>query len=141
MLMRSLLAGVALTLSFSALAESPNLTPGEWEFTSNTTVEGDLPIPDESETNRECLTQETIDEAHSDFIQEEEGCEMLEQSADRDAMNYSMSCTGEGGEATITGNMKYMQDRAEGSMRVETATPMGDMIMHTEIEGQRIGDC
>lgn len=141
MTLRSLITTAAMMLPLAAWAESPNLLPGEWEFTSKTTVEGDLPIPDDSETNRECLTQETIDEANADFIQEEEGCELLEHSADRDSMSYTMSCTGEGGEATVTGNMRYMEDRAEGSMRMETATPVGDLVMDTEIEGQRIGDC
>ncbi|GGY11758.1 hypothetical protein GCM10007160_43410 [Litchfieldella qijiaojingensis] len=138
---RSLMFVVTLVLPLSALAEAPNLTPGEWEFVTSTTVEGDFSIPDETMTTRECLTQETIDEANAGFIQEEEGCEVLEQNASRDSMSYRMACAGEGGEATVTGNMRYMEYRTEGTMRVETTTPMGDMIMNTEIEGRRVGSC
>ncbi|MFC3283383.1 DUF3617 domain-containing protein [Litchfieldella rifensis] len=141
MLIRTLISAAVLALPLSVLAEAPNLSPGEWEFTSSTSVEGDFPIPDETTTNRECLTQEAIDEANTAFIQEEEGCEILEQDASSDAMSYRMTCVGEGGEATIVGDMQYMHDRAEGTMRVETTTPMGAMTMNTAIEGHRLGDC
>lgn len=141
MLLRVLVSAAVISLPLTALAESPNLEPGEWEFTSITTVEGDLPIPDETDTLRECLTQEAINEANDFFIQEGDGCEFLEQDASRDGMSYRMSCRGEGGEATVIGEMRYLQERMESTMQVETTTPMGDMTLHTTMEGERLGDC
>nr|WP_163502474.1 DUF3617 family protein [Halomonas socia] len=141
MLLRALASAALLALPLAALAESPNLEPGEWEFTSTTTVEGDFPIPDETDTHRECLTQDAIDEANSAFIQEEEGCEFLEQEASSERMSYRMSCQGEGGEAMVVGEMRYFSDRMEGDMQVDTTTPMGDMVMNTSMEGERLGDC
>ncbi|PAU77986.1 DUF3617 domain-containing protein [Halomonas salipaludis] len=141
MLLRALASAALLALPLAALAESPNLEPGEWEFTSTTTVEGDFPIPDETDTHRECLTQDAIDEANSAFIQEEEGCEFLEQEASSESMSYRMSCQGEGGEAMVVGEMRYFSDRMEGDMQVDTTTPMGDMVMNTSMQGERLGDC
>ncbi|HAV45693.1 MAG TPA: DUF3617 domain-containing protein, partial [Halomonas sp.] len=37
-----------------AQAETPNVTPGEWEFVSVTSVSGDMQIPDQTETERQC---------------------------------------------------------------------------------------
>ncbi|EPC02467.1 hypothetical protein L861_08825 [Litchfieldella anticariensis FP35 = DSM 16096] len=141
MIFRSLLYAAAVALPLSVWAQAPNLTPGEWEFVTKTTVEGDVPIPEETQTNRECLTQEVLNEANEGLIQEEEGCKVLEQNASSDAMNYRMVCMGEGGEAIIVGDMQYMVDRAKGTMQVETTTPMGDMTMNTMIDGRRMGDC
>ncbi|GAA0567865.1 DUF3617 domain-containing protein [Halomonas salifodinae] len=141
MLPRVLLLSAALALPLAAQAEAPDLLPGQWEFTSTTTVEGDMPIPDQNETHQECLTQDEIDEAPMTLIEEEEGCELLEQDVSAAGMDYRMRCTGEGGEADIVGSMSYLQDRAEGTMRVEMTTPMGEMVMNTEIQAERLGDC
>ncbi|WP_355661579.1 DUF3617 domain-containing protein [Halomonas salifodinae] len=141
MLPRVLLVSAALALPLAAQAEAPDLLPGQWEFTSTTTVEGDMPIPDQHETHQECLTQAELDEAPMTMIEEEEGCELLEQNISASGMDYRMRCAGEGGEASIVGSMSYLQDRAEGSMRVEMTTPMGEMVMNTEIQAERLGDC
>lgn len=141
MLLRVLVSAAMLSLPLAALAEAPNLEPGEWEFTSTTKVEGDFPIPDETDTHRECLTQEAIEEANSAFVQEAEGCEFLEHDGNSERMIYRMACQGEGGEATVEGEMRYFTDRLEGDMRVETTTPMGDMVMQTTMQGERLGDC
>ncbi len=55
MLLRPLLASALLVLPLAAVAESPNIEPGQWDFTSTTTVEADMPIPDQTETYDECI--------------------------------------------------------------------------------------
>lgn len=132
---------LALPLSAAAEEEAPNLKPGQWEFTSVTSVEGDLPIPEQTDTHQECLTQEDIDEANIGMLEEEESCDLLEKNGRSDGMSFRMACSGQGGEATIVGDMRYFGDRIEGDMTVETAMPMGKMTMNTTIEGKRLGDC
>jgi len=113
-----------------AQAETPNVTPGEWEFVSVTSVSGDMQIPDQTETERQCI-----------FIEEEEGCELLNQDMSADGLSYSMVCRAEGGEATIDGEMRFMGEQIEGTVDILTQSPMGELTMNTVIEGERIGDC
>ena len=75
-----------------AQAETPNVTPGEWEFVSVTSVSGDMQIPDQTETERQCITQEELEGADFGFIEEEEGCELLNQDMSADGLSYSMVC-------------------------------------------------
>jgi hypothetical protein len=134
---------VAAFLAFPmvAQAETPNVTPGEWEFVSVTSMSGDMQIPDQTQTERQCITQEELDSAEFGFIEEEEGCELLSQDMNADGLSYSMVCRADGGEATIDGEMRFMGEQIEGSVDIFTQSPMGELTMNTVIEGERIGNC
>lgn len=121
--------------------EPANLEPGQWEFASHTTVEGDMQIPDQNDTQQQCLTQEEIDEASIIMVDERDECELVEMDSRADGMTYRMECQGEGADATISGEMHFSGDRAEGTMLVESMTPAGELVMNTRIEGRRVGDC
>ncbi|UPH46585.1 hypothetical protein [Methylophaga pinxianii] len=47
-------------MSTSALAETPNLQPGLWTYTSNASVEGPMNMPAQTNSNQEYLTQEKL---------------------------------------------------------------------------------
>ncbi|MCS2608941.1 DUF3617 domain-containing protein [Halomonas dongshanensis] len=130
-----------LALPLTALADTPNVEPGEWEFTSVTQVSGDMDIPDQTDTQRQCITQDELESANFGFIQEEEGCDLVDQQMDADGLSYSMVCRAEGGEANIDGEMRFLGERIEGNVDILTQSPMGDLNMATEIQGERIGDC
>ncbi|RAR64724.1 uncharacterized protein DUF3617 [Onishia taeanensis] len=130
-----------LPLPVMAQGGAPNLVPGMWAFSSMTHVEGDLPIPDQTESHQECLTEADIADAQRSMIQEQDGCEVIESTIGRDRMDYRMMCRGSGGEANIDGNMRFLGERAEGSVDIDTTTPMGELKMHTTIEAQRMGEC
>ncbi|MDI5893181.1 DUF3617 domain-containing protein [Halomonas rhizosphaerae] len=138
---RPLLAGLLFALPLAAVAESPNIEPGQWEFTSNTFVQGDLPIPDQTETHQECIAQGDIDDEEFSFIHEEEGCELLEHEVTVDGLDYRMVCRAEGGEADIIGRMDFLGERVEGNVDILVDSPVGEMKMTTTMEGRRIGDC
>jgi len=106
-----------------------------------TSVSGDMQIPDQTETERQCITQEELEGADFGFIEEEEGCELLNQDMNADGLSYSMVCRAEGGEATIDGEMRFMGEQIEGTVDILTQSPMGELTMNTVIEGERIGDC
>lgn len=138
---RSLLAGLLLALPLTAVAESPNIEPGQWEFTSTTSVRGDLPIPDQTETHQECIAQGDIDDEEFTFIEEEEGCELLEHDVSVSGLDYRMVCRAEGGEANIVGRMDFLGSRVEGNVDILVDSAAGEINMITRMEGRRIGDC
>ncbi|WP_075879736.1 DUF3617 domain-containing protein [Vreelandella massiliensis] len=141
MIVRPLAVAALFALPLAAQAETPNLTPGNWEFVSVTQIDADMEIPEQTDTDRQCITQEELDSADFGFIEEEEGCELLNQDINADGLSYSMVCRADGGEATIDGEMRFMGERVEGDVEIFTQSPMGEMTMNTHIEGERIGDC
>ncbi|WP_111412476.1 DUF3617 domain-containing protein [Billgrantia lactosivorans] len=141
MSLRPLLAAAVLLLPLTALAESPNIVPGQWEFTSTTTVKGDVPIPDQTDSQQECIAQGDLDDADFQFLEVEEGCELLEHNVSEDGVDYKMICRAEGGEANIDGRMEFLGERVEGNVNIDTESSMGQMLLETSIEGERLGDC
>lgn len=141
MSLRPWIVAAVLVAPLSAMAESPNIVPGQWQFTSNTTVKGDLPIPDQADSYQECIAQGDLDDADFQFLQVEEGCELLEHNVSADGIDYRMACHAESGVANIDGYMSFLGERVEGDVNIETETPIGQLIMETTIEGERIGDC
>lgn len=108
---------------------------------SKTSVSGEMDIPDQTDTERQCISQEELEGADFGFIEEEEGCELLEQDMTEDGLSYSMVCRAEGGEATIDGEMRFMGERIEGNVDILTQSPMGELSMNTVIEGEHLGEC
>ncbi|WNL41207.1 DUF3617 family protein [Halomonas sp. PAMB 3264] len=141
MMKRYMVVAAALALPMTALAETPNVTPGEWEFVSVTGVSGDMDIPDQTETERQCITQEELDSAEFGLIEEEQGCELLSQEMNADGLSYNMACSADGGQATIDGEMSFMGEQIDGTVTIVTESPMGALTMDTTIEGERVGDC
>ncbi|RUR36059.1 DUF3617 domain-containing protein [Vreelandella populi] len=141
MMLRNMAVAAVLAFPMVALAETPNVTPGEWEFVSVTSISGDMDIPDQTETERQCITQDELEGAEFGFIEEEEGCELLNQAMNADGLSYSMVCRAEGGEATIDGEMSFMGEQIDGSVDILTQSPMGELAMNTSIKGERVGEC
>lgn len=141
MLLRPLFAAALLALPLTAMAETPNITPGLWEFTSTTSVTGEIPIPDQTDTHQECIAQGDLEDPDFQFLEVEESCELLEHNVSADGIDYRMICREEGGEANINGRMDFLGERVEGSVDVTVQSPMGEMQMNTVVEGAHIGDC
>ena len=141
MLLRPLFAAAVLALPLTAMAETPNITPGLWEFTSTTSVTGEIPIPNQTDTHQECIAQGDLEDPDFQFLEVEEGCELLEHNVSADGIDYRMICREEGGEANIDGRMDFLGERVEGDVNVTVQSSMGEMEMNTVVEGARIGDC
>lgn len=141
MKMKMLTAAVALALPLAAQAETPDIKPGEWEFVSVTSIKGDVEMPDQTNTERQCITEEDLESADFGFIEEEEGCELLSQDVSADGLEYHMSCTADGGDADIKGSMSFMGEQVEGDVDIDTDSPMGKMTMSTQIDGTYQGAC
>lgn len=140
MLTRVITAAAALAFCAPALAAQPNLNPGLWQYQTTTVFEGDLPIPDQTDTSTDCLTQEKLDE--QDLMQDfGDACDVVEQDIRRDGMDFGVRCDVDGHQTNMNGNMRFMGDSAEGTISVQAESPMGLMTMRMDMAGSRIGDC
>ncbi|MBE0448132.1 MAG: DUF3617 family protein [Actinobacteria bacterium] len=141
MSLRSLFVAAALALPLTAVADTPNIVPGLWEFTSTTSVTGEVPIPDQTDTHQECIAQGDLADSDFQFLEVEEGCELLEHNVSSEGIDYRMVCHADDGEANIDGRMDFLGERVEGNVNVMVQSSMGEMQMNTVVEGARLGDC
>ena len=141
MRLRVITAAALMALGTSAIAETPNLEPGMWEYHNKMSFQSDFPIPDQEHTNQECVTLEDIERGDA-FLEDVEECEIAHQDIRSDGMDYSMVCRGpDGTEMTMDATMHFHGDSANGTITGQMETPMGPMEMSIEMTGQRIGDC
>lgn len=141
MIARLATAALFVGMSFSVAAETPNINPGEWEYKSTISFQSDFPIPDQTDTNTECVTEEDILDGDA-FVEEMEGCEMTRQDLRRDGMDYVMECSApDGTSVTMTATMEFHGDTATGTITGDMETPMGPMTMNINLDGRRLGDC
>lgn len=124
-------------------ADGPNIQPGEWEYENVTTFEGDMDIPEQSHTTRECVTQDDIDEGLVTPDEADMGdCEITDRQVSSSSMSYQMHCVDDqGSEMSMSAQMQFMGDRASGTIDGEMDSAMGRMEVRTTMEGRRIGDC
>jgi len=139
---RTLIACLAFGLVALANAETPNIEPGLWEYSTRMTVEGDFPFPEQNDTTTECVTAEDIAEADAfmgDMDMDE--CEVTREEVRADGANYEMTCVEQGMSIEMNMEMTFMGDRSEGLIITDAETPMGPMKSTIEMSGRRIGDC
>jgi len=137
------LFAVALTASLSAAvsAETPNIEPGNWEYTSRVSFQSQFPIPEQSDTSTNCVTEEDINKGDA-FMQEMDGCTITNRDVRSDGVDYSMNCdSGDGTSMTMDASIEFNGDTMEGTISGEMQSPMGPMQMNVAMTGRRIGDC
>ncbi len=130
-------------LGFSvASADDLNVNPGLWEFHSVMKTEGPVDMPEERTSETECLTQDMIDEGPMFGVDEmEDGCEIINSDISSNEVNYTMRCDAGDGQTFETDyHMRLMGDRIEGNMAGDIETPMGDVHLQVEFEGERVAD-
>ena len=144
MIARTCAAALFLGMTFSAIAEvEPNINPGMWENTSTMTFDSEFPIPDQTETHTECLTEEEIKSGDAFMEMEDlDECEITHRDMRADGMDYAVSCVGpDGTRVDMNASMEFNGDTAGGVITGDMETPMGPIQMNIRIEGRRIGDC
>src|SRR5690554_3593703 len=123
MIFRLITATLFLGLAASAVAETPNIEPGLWEYSNKMSFSGDIPIPDQEQTTEECLTSEDIAEGEA-FLDDVEECDITRKDLRRDGMNYVMTCNqAEGMQMTMEANMQFNGDSANGTITGNMETP------------------
>lgn len=136
-----LAAASLLVFGCSVTADTPNLEPGMWEYQNKMSFDSEFPIPDQEQTNQECLTLDDIKRGDA-FLDDVDECDVTRQDIRSDGMDYSMICRGpDGTEMRMDASMQFNGDTATGTITGEMETPMGPMSMSIEMNGRRIGDC
>lgn len=133
---------VAAVLAFSPVVadEVPNIQPGLWELQSTSSFPGS-PMPPQTETVRECMTEDDIKDGLKLDIDVDE-CEVRDLVMRADGMSYGMVCEHDDGmNMEMNATIRFLGDRTDGLMEAEMETPMGPMQMRIELEGHRVGDC
>lgn len=132
----------ALIFALPAMAAKPNLTPGLWETTSTTSFEGPMEIPEESDTATECITEEDLQDADSFLLEDDDDCSYSDQEISSDRMTGTMQCQyDEETTATMEITLNFRGETSDGTLTGTLQTPMGELRVHTEMEGRRIDDC
>ncbi len=141
MLKSMIAAGLMVGLVATALAETPNLEPGMWETTTTMRAEGGFPLPEQTHTSSECMTEEDI-LAGDSFFEDIEQCQFQRREIGRNGADFAMTCSDQSGmEVNMVATMKFNGDTSEGTINADLKTPMGPMTMVTTLKGRRTGDC
>ncbi|MDX1710576.1 MAG: DUF3617 family protein [Rhodovibrionaceae bacterium] len=134
------LAAAALLAALSAsasLAESLDVTPGQWK----TTVTMTMPYAQEPivKSATQCLDKGSYDPARDMEMPGE--CEIVEQQVSGNTLTWRMQCRMAEGTAVAVGRATF--DGARGHGRMDTEMTMQGQTMSTQMEWQseRIGDC
>ncbi len=143
---------LALGLPLGVLAETPNVTPGEWEFTTTINMEGGQAMPEQSHTDRQCLTESDIESAEDTLLSSVGDCRVADSTVGRDGMEFHMACDLNGQSGDVRGSYTFNGDTITGEMQLDMLAPAGadvqpgadeggGMKILTDIRGERIGDC
>lgn len=135
-------AVVLLLFPLTVAAETPNIEPGEWEYTNHMSYSGEgMTLPDQTHSHRECVTLEDLQQGDA-FMEDTGECEVLDMEIRRSGMTYSMHCAHEEGmEMRMNARMNFNGNRMDGTVDADMQMPIGEMEMHIKVEGQRVGDC
>ncbi|WP_082829651.1 DUF3617 family protein [Ectothiorhodospira sp. BSL-9] len=134
-------AAMTLMMPLSALANQPNLQPGEWEFTSISSTMGHEAPEEDAHTERGCITEEDIADGAS-FLIADQGCDITDMESTHANLAYSMICEQDGGDVVeMRATFEFMGDRLTGRVTSYMDTSIGKIPMHTEVKGQRLGEC
>ncbi len=115
----------SITLSFGVAFAGPNLTPGNWEITTETEMPG-MPITAPPVTHTQCMDQ-------GELVPQSEGAGQECHVSD---INVS---GGQGGQMEGTGRITYSGDHLEGV--IDMVITGAGMQVKNKIRGHRIGDC
>ncbi len=124
-------------VSFTSLAvvalAGLQMNPGKWEITTQTEMAG---MPPQTMTHTQCITSDDLVPMSGDANVE---CQVTDVQVNGNTVSWKMSCGGQGGGMSGTGQVVYEGNRMQGVMQM-TITGYGTQVKNTLI-GRRIGAC
>lgn len=135
-----ILLSTAVLFSSNGLAETPNLKPGLWSYTTTTTLEGPMNMAPNTSSSRECLTQEQINKGIN-MLDIPEQCIVLKADVFHDRSEFALDCNMQGIKTMFKGNAAFHGEQMNGKMDGEMNTPLGPMLMKMNFKSERIGNC
>ena len=129
--------GVCVAFLFSMNSFALDFNPGEYQITSKVKMPG-MPGGMPPQTITECVSeQDTIPKADSS----DQGCEIHNMEQNGNVITWEMECNQEGQKITSQGKMIYSGDSFEGTITTKMGPQAGNMVITTEITGERTGSC
>jgi len=114
---------------------APNIEPGRWEITSTLEMPGmGFSLPESKHI--QCITvEEVIPQAQ----QENEQCQVIDQSVRGNVVNWRVKCESGGGSMDSRGEITYNGDSLEGTVITNGSQMPSEMTQ--KMRGKRIGQC
>ena len=127
---------LSILLAIGTATAGPNLNPGQWEFTTETEMQGAANMQIPPETHTQCITNDDLVPMSQGASQE---CQVSDIVTNGDTISWKIVCGGKGGQMEGTGEVTYHGDSMEGSMHMAIAG--SNMQVTNHITGGRIGNC
>lgn len=129
-----------------AVQAAPTATPGQWEFTTKSTMQAPMTMAMPANTTKFCIKPEDVKDLSKQTMAGggrgpmPENCKMLDQKVSGDTVTYKMHCDGKS-PIDVAGEVSYQGDTYQGKSQVEMKGPEGLMKVSTEFSAKRLGDC
>src|SRR5690625_7865652 len=111
------LFAAVMILAAAAVAvadETPNINPGLWKHDTTMTFMGDFPIPDQQQSEEQCVTAEEGAKRGNLLDDVGEECEITSQDIRRAGMNLAMTCAQQRTQVPSTPDMHLNGDQVDG---------------------------
>lgn len=133
----AIIAAVMAVTAVPAVAASLEIKPGLWEIT--TTRMNPMTGQPTTETEQQCITDKEFDPLSEMGDMGE--CTASDEKVSANTLSVNISCAGPQG-MVMNGTMVYSTkgDTMSGSTEMSMAGPY-PMIMKSESQGKRVGDC
>ena len=119
-----------------AKADGLAIKPGLWKTTTNTITPMGQPM---TRTTQECVKRTRFDPA--EMMQNAERCRITRNDVSGNQADFSMECTIEGGQTSVTGSFVSDGDRGSGNMTMSMDGGGMKMEMKMDWTAERVGDC
>lgn len=128
---------VCAVFLFSNISFAFDFNPGEYRITSKVEMPG-MPGGMPPQTFTQCISeQDPIPQTKSAG----QDCEIHNMEQNGNAVTWDMECNQQGQKITSRGEMIYKGDSFEGTITTKMGPQAGNMIITTEITGERTGNC
>jgi hypothetical protein len=123
-----------------AAADGPEVSPGQWEFT--TTATGKFLPQDKRDTETRCIADEKIDPVKE--MTKASECSVGQQSRSGKTVTWTMTCRAQADGPSMTGTGRITADGATLDGEMTNTIEMNGQsheFMKVTWTGRRLGDC
>jgi len=138
MMLARTLSAVLLATSCAAAYAAQGMEPGEWQFTTTTTMP--MMQGPQTTTNTQCINPEQAKDPGRALGGDRQGdCQMVSSKHSGDAYTWEMRCAQSG--MSGKGTMRISSGTIESEMRMSGTMGGQQMEMLRKISGKRLGPC
>ncbi len=123
---------------------APQASPGQWEVTTKTSVQGPQAMTMPTNTVKFCMKPEDAKDVSKQVMagktMASTECKKMETKLDGDTVKYSMHCDGHT-PLDLNGEVTYKSNAYAGKSHIEMTGPRGKMTVDSEFSAKRLGDC